>query len=1245
VCGARHAGGPGTTAPGGESRTSILRKLEAATRGRFEFIRQLGRGGMGAVYLARELDLDRLVAIKVLSASWLTDDSMVERFRREAKTIASLRHPSIVHVHGVGRADELHYFIMDFIDGVSVGHLLRSHGPLSVRAVRAILHHVGSALSYAHRPSRGVIHRDIKPGNIMLDTEGNSFLTDFGISKVSEAQSGLTLTGLIMGTPEYMSPEQCRGDKVTYSSDQYALGAVVHAMLTGAPPFIGPHYRVLMAHTSETPPSLLEARPDCPRELVDAVARMLAKRPADRWPDIKDALSAAGARPLLADDPVRDEIAGLVKASQSGVRSPGNEPAQVAGEATSAGPRNPTWLRILEAPQNLEMGDEIELRATAGFADGSEAAGRAIRWESTDPSIVRVDPDTGRLVAVGAGSASVKAIAAGVAESIGVEVNPPRVAQLTIEPAGLELEAGEVVQLRAEPRGRRGQVLERPILWSSSDPRVASVSERGVLGSHHPGTASILAHCEGVGAAVGITVVAAVAAAVVIAGAPATLPVGERVRLRAEARDRRGQRLDRTIEWTSSNQAIAQVTDGTVVAIATGSVTVTAECEGQRSSCDLQIVPPPIVRVTIDDPVGSIAVEEQARVRATVFDSRSAAVERTVKWRSSDASVLTVDSDGWLQGRSVGVAMIVASCEGIEARTEIDVVPIPVAHVGVSGAPAGLVDGDTFHLEATPEDALGRPLDRALSWTAETGGAIESLGDGRFRGVRPGTGVVRVEADGVEAEVRLEIGARRVARLSITDAPSTLNVDEEQKLSAKLTDQRGSPIERPVRWITSDAFVARISNAGVLTGSGPGTATITAESDGIRDSVTVTVAVPPWATVVFKPDDPLAFQAIPPLPPIPPTAPASTAAVPPASTPRAAPGSPTPPGGTKQRVVAPAAAEPTPPRPNSTQEFPQPVFQPPRSLTRQRRSGFRPIVWLVPVAVLGGSVALWSALKGTGAGRSGSVDGVPPDLAPPVGAGAAAPAIARLVILDSRAGGPVADTTTLRVGDTLAVAAQPTTGDGAIIAAGLVEWQASDSTKVRLIQDPAAGGATNRRIVALAPGNVRIGAAAGGVVREFEITIVRPDLAVASAGSGNTAGGRSATTAQPPPARNTRTSGQRAGQTQTSGGRAADSAAQRAAQGQTGARTADSTAGGRAAQPPTPPQPDGTLRLVVNPFGRIMIDGAAQGGSEQSRLQVSLAPGTHRLYIENPNMMPFDTTFEIRSGVITTLPITLKPRS
>ncbi len=502
VCGA-----PAAAPPMAGVWAEILRKLGDANAGKYVFIRQLGRGGMGTVYLARDLALERLVAIKVLSPDWLANETMVERFRREARTIARLRHPSIVTVYGVGRTADIHYFVMDYIDGASLSDVLRTHGPLSIPVIKAIAYQVGSALEYAHQPGRGIIHRDIKPSNIVLDTEGNAFVMDFGISKVSESKTGLTRTGVIMGTPEYMSPEQCRGNEVDQASDQYSFGTVIYSMLTGAPPFTGPSYRVLVAHNTHPPPDLSEARPDCPEDLTRTTERMLAKAPPDRWPNIGQALRAAGIGPVSTDEPVRRELAGLVRITAKRRRSPEVDDPSPGELSPGLGERTPTWLRILQVPQEIEPGDSFVLRATVLGGEGAEAADQPVSWESTDPSILRVESSTGELVAIGVGSASVTARSGTAVESVLIEVRPERVAYLELVPATVEIPVGRRVRLEAAALSKRGESLDRAVFWSSGDPSTATVSDQGLVQAHAVGNATILAHCEGVASTATIGVV------------------------------------------------------------------------------------------------------------------------------------------------------------------------------------------------------------------------------------------------------------------------------------------------------------------------------------------------------------------------------------------------------------------------------------------------------------------------------------------------------------------------------------------------------------------------------------------------------------------------------------------------------------------------------------------------------------------------------------------------------------------
>ncbi|HXI19715.1 MAG TPA: serine/threonine-protein kinase, partial [Gemmatimonadales bacterium] len=212
----------------------VLDLLRQETLGEYEVMGELGRGGMATVYLAQDLALDRRVAIKVVTTP-LLDEGLAERFRREARTAASLNHPHIIPIYAVRERNPLLYFVMKFIRGQSLDPILKSLGPFPIPMAELVLSQTASALGYAHR--RGIIHRDVKPANIMLDDEGWVVVTDFGIAKVPSA-TGLTMTGVTVGTPAYMSPEQCMGREVTGASDQYSLGVVAYEILTGRKPFV-----------------------------------------------------------------------------------------------------------------------------------------------------------------------------------------------------------------------------------------------------------------------------------------------------------------------------------------------------------------------------------------------------------------------------------------------------------------------------------------------------------------------------------------------------------------------------------------------------------------------------------------------------------------------------------------------------------------------------------------------------------------------------------------------------------------------------------------------------------------------------------------------------------------------------------------------------------------------------------------------------------------------------------------------
>ncbi|MGH9260897.1 MAG: protein kinase domain-containing protein, partial [Acidimicrobiales bacterium] len=287
---------------------AVLEDLRAATVGRYEIGRMLGAGGMAAVFLGREIKLPRRVAIKVMSPALMLAPGMIDRFRREAATMAALNHPNIVTIYTVDETERLQYFVMKYVSGPSLEAMVQKHGRLPVAVATAWLSQIAGGLGYAHR--RGVIHRDVKPANILLDEEGTAIVTDFGIAKVVRDRS-LTQVGATVGTPAYMSPEQCLSREVTAAADQYSLGIVAYELLTGEPPFTGPSLEVMQAHVQQRPPPIAVTRPDCPGELQSAIARMLAKDPDERWPSMEDAMVAMGGRPLGHDDPLRVQLAEL----------------------------------------------------------------------------------------------------------------------------------------------------------------------------------------------------------------------------------------------------------------------------------------------------------------------------------------------------------------------------------------------------------------------------------------------------------------------------------------------------------------------------------------------------------------------------------------------------------------------------------------------------------------------------------------------------------------------------------------------------------------------------------------------------------------------------------------------------------------------------------------------------------------------------------------------------------------------
>ena len=324
-------------------------RLRLALADDFEILEELGRGGMAIVFRARDRALGREVAIKVLPEHLMADAALVDRFEHEARTAGNLEHPNIIPIYRVGRAGakrDVSYFVMKLLRGGSLSALLRKRGKLPPGELRTLLIETASALGYAAK--HGVVHRDVKPDNILFDGEGRSILTDFGIAKTPEGQH--SAAGTLVGSPRYMSPEHALSQPIDGRSDQYSLGVVAYEALFGNAPFEAEDpLEIIYKHLHEPVPA-----PPLPtaeeRQLYHVIARMLAKRPGDRFQSAHDVIVALGGQ-LLPHAPARDAavtapVFTLSTASTERVASIAPEAQELAATREKRSSRTVAWLGI-----------------------------------------------------------------------------------------------------------------------------------------------------------------------------------------------------------------------------------------------------------------------------------------------------------------------------------------------------------------------------------------------------------------------------------------------------------------------------------------------------------------------------------------------------------------------------------------------------------------------------------------------------------------------------------------------------------------------------------------------------------------------------------------------------------------------------------------------------------------------------------------------------------------------------------
>ena len=428
---------------------SLLDRLRRVLAGDFEVESELARGGMGIVFRATDVQAKRPVALKVLSPELGLTVRAAERFKREGRMVAELEHPNIVPVYRVGQIGGILFIAMKFVEGRSLDEILDSQGPLPVPAIVLVLQAATRALLFAHE--RSIVHRDVKAANILLDRDGRVMVTDFGVA-LRASDVTLTADGAVIGTPGYMSPEQCAGQRATPQGDHYSLGMVAFQMLTGTLPFQADTLAGIMHHHFFTPlPDVGVTRDDIPSELARILARLTAKKPADRYSTTRDLLSELESLPL--ETAARREGEQLLKQLACG-----DAVAAVTTRSLPALPDSPT-LQFAQAARSMGW----RLRAWAGVASAVGVLGLA-GW-----ALLRPAPGAGN-TSLGGGIARQDSLRPPVSAPVPARPRPPATGLLRLltSPSNAEIlidgrarGTGAVLDLPLAPGSRRLQIRAR----------------------------------------------------------------------------------------------------------------------------------------------------------------------------------------------------------------------------------------------------------------------------------------------------------------------------------------------------------------------------------------------------------------------------------------------------------------------------------------------------------------------------------------------------------------------------------------------------------------------------------------------------------------------------------------------------------------------------------------------------------------------------------------------------------------
>lgn len=869
-CGAS-VGAPGPQRPVVDP---LLERIRGITLGLYDVHSELGRGGMAAVYLAHDLRLQRKVAIKVMLPALFMSEGMADRFLLEARTAARLSHPNIVVIFSVTNVDDIYYFVMGLVSGAPLDDILADNRALPVDEVRWVLSQAARALQHAH--NEGVVHRDVKPANIMINVRGDAILTDFGIAKASESPH-LTRTGFAVGTPTYMSPEQVTASEITGASDQYSLGILAYEMLAGHAPFRGSSIEVQWAHAHNAPPDLATAAPHVPADLASTVMRMLEKKPDHRWESLEPLVDIFAAGLSASGGVVRQSLAARAQSAQSkrtaGAATTPRSPLPALSKSfvpktsahSNASESKPEIInnsasrthRVtlvsepidagpVEAPQTIEVGQTVVLDLDPSLMSAG------VSFVSSDATLLAVDQQ-GNVRALAAGSASISVVIAGEATIVEfIITDASRVATpLTISPGTVELEEGDHVTLVASAHDDgSGLVFPAPasVAWKCDNEIIATCSAAGVLTARARGKTVVQVAAQSITGVADVTVLPARVTRIAVEQPTLAIVAREKLPINVTAYDRRGNAVaDAAFQFHSADGSVVTVdANGLLQALSPGRTTVRANHGELEASVDVTVSRAPVTSVRPGALAHSLEVGDSLQLTASAFDAVGVEVrDRPIAWRADAPEVARVTQSGFVEALAPGQATAEASCESAHAQVKLAVAAVPLREIVISPADVTAILGRTTKLTVVATDMRGRrvPAD-SVSWTSRNS-AVCTVANGVLQARDVGVTVVMARVGVVTASANVRVSAPVAMSLNVTAGRKQLRVGATTALVASVHDVDGVVIENAaIEWASDTPQVATIDSAGHVRATRVGSVRFTATTGDIASSVTVRVLAP-----------------------------------------------------------------------------------------------------------------------------------------------------------------------------------------------------------------------------------------------------------------------------------------------------------------------------------------------------------------------------------------------------------------